>query len=346
MKNLFSFCFLCLIISGSVSGQQVDDKQWTVIHERTADWCPYCGTWGWNMKDLLINKFKDDKVIFMAVHHSGGLSNATSLELGENFSGLGQPRFYLEGIDLNANANNIDEKVNEAEIVVDYNSTISPYAGVGLEATFSETNDKTLTVNARVEFLTEVEGGDYYLGLYLLEDVIHHQASRSQNELHKGVLQMSLFPETFGKHLVTGAVPSGAVFNETVSISDLNKDRSKIKIVGVIWTKVNNKYIFFNANQVNVSIPAGTADNITENQMNIFQSESGNIIVDLDIQKEINQATLTLTDINGKILSSESIDYIRQGKQRLSISGNATPGVYLISLREGKNTVSKKIIIP
>ncbi|MBK9737802.1 MAG: hypothetical protein IPO92_23845 [Saprospiraceae bacterium] len=98
-----------------------------------------------------MNKFVNDNVIFMAVHHSGGLNNPTATAFSNNFEGSGQPIFYADGADLNANSGNVNNVLSDAEAVVGFNSSVPAFAGVGIDASYS-LNSKTLTVNSKVEF--------------------------------------------------------------------------------------------------------------------------------------------------------------------------------------------------
>ena len=100
MKNFF--ILLLFLIALQVQSQTVSTKNWTLIHERTASWCPYCGTWGWDMKDRILTEFADEEVIFMAVHHSGDLTNPVAQQFGDNFGGFGQPIFFVDGVNINA----------------------------------------------------------------------------------------------------------------------------------------------------------------------------------------------------------------------------------------------------
>ena len=83
MKNLI--LLFTLFIFSQASAQVVSTKNWTLIHERTASWCPYCGTWGWDMKEQILNKFANENSVFMAVHYSGDLLNPVAEKFGENF---------------------------------------------------------------------------------------------------------------------------------------------------------------------------------------------------------------------------------------------------------------------
>ena len=348
MKNVITLFLVIFSLSTSMVAQEVSTIQWTLIHERTADWCSKCGTWGWDFKTNLLNEFQNDEVLFMAVHYSGGLLSNTSSNFTSNFSGSGQPIFYENGTDLDLSSNNGALTLDFTKAIVEFNRDVAPFAGVGLNAALNETND-SLYIDAKVEFINEVEGGDYYLALYLLEDVTHMQASRGSNELHKNVLRSSLLEGTFGKQIVTGSVAAGTSFLNTIKLPNITASASKIKIAGVIWNKIpSGKYLFFNANVVTptVIIPSSTDNTALDNQMKVYQMESGDIAVIIDAKTNKNNVSLSVTDISGKLITARTIAELHQGTQTINIQGNFTSGMYIVSMTEGDKVTSKKLMIP
>ena len=149
MKKFSLNLGLILLLVSPTLAQEINKQQWTLFHERTADWCPYCGTWGWDFKDKLITEFAGKPVVFAAVHHSGGLANPTSIELGKNFNGTAQPIFYEGGNDMNVSSSDQNTKLEEAKAVVEFNGSLSPFAGIGIDATLDETSD-VLTIKSKV----------------------------------------------------------------------------------------------------------------------------------------------------------------------------------------------------
>ena len=349
MKNVITLLVLVFMISTSTIGQEVSKKQWTLMHERTADWCPFCGSWGWDFKTNLLNEFQNDNVLFMAVHHSGGLQNSTSTAVGNNFTGAGQPIFYADGTNLNLSNSNGAQTLEDAKLIVDFNQSLPPFAGVGINAGLSESTD-TLYVDTKVEFLSEVEDGDYYLGLYLLEDVTHMQASRSSNELHKNVLRSSLLEGAFGKQIVSGSVAVGTSFLNSVKIPNITATTGKIKVAAIIWNKLpsSGRYLFFNANVVSPTLitPSSTNNFALENQMKVYQIESGDIAVSIDAKTKRNNVSISVTDLSGKLVTASTIAELHQGKQTIQLQGNFTSGMYIVSMADGDQVTSKKLMIP
>lgn len=340
MKKLV---ILLLLISSTiiVHSQEVSKKDWVLIHERTATWCPYCGTWGWDAKEQILSKFADENVVFMAVHHSGDLMNPTSTAFSNNFGGTGQPIFFVDGVNINLSSNNIVSKLEETQLEIDYKKNENTIAGVGLNATLNETT-QTLDVDAKIEYLTEVESGDFYFGLYLLEDVLANQASRNGLQLHKNVLRRSLLNNVFDNPLQFGKIDQGTTFTFKTSTNGLSSSKENYKVVGIIWTKVGNKFLFFNANMVNVEgLSASDETTNAKNDFTAFQSESGNIILNFYDNQFAKNSTITVSDISGKIITTTTYD----GQVKQTISGIFVPGVHVITVKDGKNLVSRKLVI-
>lgn len=344
MRNVILLAFSLVLMSVCAEAQEVSKKNWTLVHERTADWCPFCGTWGWKMKDSIFTRFANDNVIFMAVHHSGGLSNTTSMEFGNNFGGVSQPVFFVDGVDIDVTSGNINQKLDETELEVDFKSTASVLAGVGLDAKMSEIQD-SMWINAKVEFFSDVTGGDYYFGLYLLEDVAHQQASLPGTPLHKQVLRQSIGP-VFGERFHTGALTQGTVFNFSKKIGLVNGKRKDYKVAGIIWTKVTNKYLFFNGNMVAPATPASSGDvaNVEPSNLTAYQNEGGQIMVRLN---EINPAanyTIMVTDMAGRVVRTRQVS-ATEVNTIISIDGNFEAGIHVVTAVSGSKKHSTRLMV-
>jgi len=344
----FVFIFILSFSFFSLDAQQVNTKQWSIINKKSADWCTLCGGWGWNFHKQLLDKFESREVLNWAIHYNGGLMNQAALDISNNYGGSGQPIFFIEGDDIKATNSNTAAKLIESEAIIDFSLAQLPFAGVGIDAELN-TETNTLTVKAKVEFLSSVEGGDYYLGLYLIEDnVVAPQQPIGNNAVHRNLLRRSLLSNTWGQALKKGAVANGATFDVNAVVENITANRENLKVAGVIWNKnpANNKYLFFNANQVNVGIPASSKDEpASARDMKVFQSESDRIIIRLDIESALTSATLSVSDINGKSISQQNLGTLPTGSHEFSLQGNYNPGIYLVTLRENNKLKTKKIVI-
>jgi hypothetical protein len=339
-----NLAILLMLVSPALT-QEINKKQWTLLHERTADWCPFCGTWGWDFKDKLINEFNGKPVIFTAIHHSGGLSNPTSIELSNNFSGSGQPLFYADGTDLNVSSGNQVARLQDAKDIATYNSAVTPYAGIGIDATLDESND-ILSIKTKVEILEKIDDGEYYLGLYLLEDLNWKQESKGANAQHKNVIKSSLFNSTFGRKLGSGALQKGTIFTEDVVVTGITQSRNNISILGIIWNKVTNRYMFFNANEVNVALSSSVENSFLNNNLQVYASESGSVFVDIKADEEIKDLTLLLTDIDGKLIQSQNLNQVSVGENRFSFDNIQKSGIVFLTVQKPGFKVTKQVILP
>jgi hypothetical protein len=345
MKKLFFPLVIFLFIVGNATGQEVNKKQWTLIHERTADWCPFCGSWGWDLKTKMINEFKGRPVVFTAIHHSGGLANPTSTALSANFSGAGQPRFYVNGTDINANSSNIATKLTDTKDEVDFNELSAPFAGIGINAVYSPLT-KSVSIQAKVEVLEKIDNGDYTLGLYLLEDEVWMQANQGANALHTNVMKSSFFNNVFGQALFTGTKDKGAEFPVTATLNvDLSNKLDKVTVLGVIWNKVNGKYLFFNANEVNIALQSSADATNLDQAFNVYENEASDIIVDINVNSNLSYARLSLTDVQGRVITIKDLGAINQGSTIVNLKNPGAPSTYFVTLSTDTEKATKPVIV-
>ena len=341
MKNL-TFVFFFIFTLTNVQAQQISNQSWTLVHERTATWCPFCGDWGWKLKTEFFNKAQTNNVIVMAVHHSGDLTNPTATEFGNNFAGSGQPIFYVDGFNINAIRDNFNQKLDETQLEIDFKAFTPPLAGVGIDAKLSGSTGQ-LSVQAKVEFLSDVEGGNYFLGLYLLEDIENVQANLPGKQLHRNVLTKSFLPTTFGNSLKSGAVAKGTVFNINASLSGITANRDKIRVVAIIWNKVGEKYVFFNANMVNVGIPASVGE-LAEKDFLVYQSADGLVQINLENLNTSKTNIVTLNDITGRYIDSKIISDVEHAKT-VQLHPRNSKGLHIVTVKIGAKEISRKIFL-
>lgn len=328
----------------SVHSQVVNKSQWTLVHERTADWCPYCGGWGWDFKESILSNFANRNVLFLAVHHSGGLQTPTSTTFTENFGGVSQPVFFEGSNNMGVNSSNMVKSLEELGAIVEYNDLVPPYAGVGVLAQLDD--QKNLRVDASIEVLENIPNGNFYFGLYLVEDIMHSQTGKSGIVLHENVLTKSFFTEDFGKFVGTAPLQKGQTFNFTANLSNVQGKVEDLKVAGIIWSKVDNvKYHFFNGNLVSVSKISATDDITTAFKINGYQSESGALKVEVQTKKVLNNPTLSVVDVSGKVLETLAISKIDVGSQTFGLRKEFSQGLVYITLTSGGERVTKALVV-
>lgn len=340
MKN-FIFALILLSVSSASFGQA--RANWTLVHERTATWCPLCGGWGWTFKDQILNEFADDKVIFVAVHHSGDLTNPDAAAFGANFGGSGQPIFFVDGVDIRVNNSNRAQKLEETQLEVEFKDFAEVLAGVEVTSTFDEFKNE-LNVEAEVEFYTSIpDTVSYYLGLYLLEDVMNAQANRTGLQLHRNVLRQSIMPQVFDNEIKTGSVVEGEKFTFERKLENLTGDPNNYQVLAVIWTKPIDKFIFFNANTDKPEIinTSSTSD-VSSQAFSVFQAESGNIVMNFS-EPVLEPGIIILTDMAGKVLTSAELQ--ADGSFTRTISAVYKPGIHIVTVQQGTKQSAQKLFL-
>lgn len=340
MRN-FIVLFLLALTSYVSVGQS--NANWTLIHERTATWCPLCGGWGWTFKDQILNGFENDKVIFMAVHHSGDLMNQDAVTFGNNFGGSGQPIFFVDGVDIRVNNSNRDQKFQETQLEVEFKDFAEVLAGVEIQSTFDIFRNE-LNVEAEVEYLVNLSDTvNYYLGLYLLEDVMNSQSNRTGLQLHRNVLRKSILPNVFDNEIKIGGVQQGEKYQFQGKLENLSGDPENYKVLAVIWTKPDNKYLFFNAN---IAVPEIINTSSTQETMNsqfqAYQSESGDVVINLS-HPVTEPGVVYMTDVSGKVLITKELTV--NGMKDYVLSPAYIPGVHFITIQQGKQQKTEKIFL-
>ncbi len=340
MKNIFS---VVLFLFLSLMSYSQANKNWTMIHERTASWCSFCGGWGWSFKDQLIDGFKDDNVVFVAVHHSGDLANADAGVFDRNFGGSGQPIFFVDGVDIRATSNNRNVKFEETQLEVEFKKSAEVFAGVNLTSTYNTFN-KELNAESEVEFYLDLEGNvNYYIGLYLLEDVMNIQAARTGIQLHKNVLRKSLLPEVFNNPIKSGDVKQGEKYKFSTTLPNLNGSPENFKVLAIIWTKPVDKYLFYNANIIQPEIINTSS---THEALNIsfktYQSESGDVVVNLG-DSRVDEGKIIISDISGKILISK--DILKNDTSIHNFSPIYTSGIHFVTIQQGSQKKTEKLFL-
>jgi hypothetical protein len=265
MKKFF-LVFLFALASFYTNAQTITNTQTTIVTKVTADWCPNCGTYGWSFTKKLNEKVVGKNAIVWNAHHSGGLATTTSKAMANNLGNIGQPVFFVNTDEnLNVNSGNLDEKVEEAILIIDGSSSLGAIAGMGSNAILQ---GKDLKVDTKVKFYDKIEAGEYYIGTYLVKkNLVWTQASVGPNAVHHSVLDKSLDTDPFGLKIVKAPVEKDAEFSVSTSLKDLVLHNNKLedtKIVSVLWNKTaNGKFIFINAREVNILLEntSGTTDN-------------------------------------------------------------------------------------
>jgi len=105
-----------------------------------------------------------------------------------------------------------------------------------------------MTIETNTKFFISTEG-EYYLGVYLLEDGIVASQSGPKagpNAVHDNVLRGG--NASWGELLTSGSVEANKNFEKTIKITlDPSWNNSKLSVFTILWKKNGANYDFVNA---------------------------------------------------------------------------------------------------
>ena len=319
MKGLFTLCFFLIFGISISSAQQVAEVQQSLITKRTATWCPFCGSWGWDFFDNLLAT-TSTKAVLVAAHFGGSkLENPTSIAFVDNLGGSSQPKFFVNNELQNVTSSNMPAALADIKTKVDNNYSSAPLANVGLETAW---NGNNLDIKTRTKFFQNGDGA-FYLGLYLVEDeVMEIQASQNGTVAHSRILRKAATPSTFGDLFASGSIGAGTEYTSTYTTSISGYNIDNLDVVGIIWKEESGKYQVVNVWAIDAKPGISSSselDQVEGLKASLYPTilqEEGTVSISLDAPLE-----LSLVAVNG----------LGQPMSTL-YQGNLSPGEYSFRL--------------
>jgi len=340
MKQIFT---LLIVMTLSILGYGQTFKNTPLISKRTADWCPSCGTWGWEFKTAILEEISAEDATIVVLHHSGSLANETSIAITEALGGVSQPKFYLNGTDLATSAGTWTDKLVELKADVsamnleipDFGIDIHGYLGASANEVVAEIE---LHVNQAVE-------GEYYIGTYLLtNDFIHNQAGNSSSAEHKKLLLDEFSGNPFGRLIGNGPILEGVTdFSITSTFDNLPDAQTDIAII--IWKKDGDNFSIVNTGVVEGIQLLSSNDNfnwVTEASAWYVDNQ---VNIKLQSEKAIGEYRIRIVDFNGRLLT-ETSGFTGDVKLNTQLDASAlTSGNYFVNVISSNGIWSEKVIV-
>lgn len=245
MKQLLLFLFF--VPTFLFAQVDVPETQGVLVTKRSADWCPPCGGWAWDMFDTLVYNGPDN-LFAWTLHHSGGLNNDAANVLDDGvYNASYQPRIFVNNTDINATNITWPTQVEDIQTDAANVANQTPPAQSGIEVTPTGTAN-VYRVNASAKFFDASATGNFTYALYLVQrNHTGYQAAQGQNAAHKHLIREILSDSDWGDALTPG---------ETLDVTlDFTSDypAEDIVVVGVIWDGENGQYDFVNVNSAGVT---------------------------------------------------------------------------------------------
>lgn len=340
----FTLLLLLSIFSASLMAQNVAEVQKSLITKRTATWCSFCGTWGWTLFDHLVAD-NHPKAVMVAAHFGDSqLENPTSLAWVNNLGGSGQPRFYLNNTLQSASSGTIQATRTNIKGQVDQLHTQSPIVNTGMILT---QNGDQLQIQAKVRFF-QMAQGEYYLGLYIVEDSISAQQSGIGMTRHKLVLREAVTTNHFGEMLVSGTAAAGTDIDLQYSANLSGYDSDQVRIIAVIWKKEGNNYQFVNVETTpelsDISVNTTETEVSSTLQVRVLGNPGTTPKLQI-VSEKTGQLEVNLWNSSGQQIRTLHLGLITAG-QSIQLPVNAlSPGIYWVRIRQGSILKTERVLI-
>lgn len=347
MKKTLLLLSACAI-GMTAQAQTAPEKNVGIVNKTTATWCGPCGQWGWELFEEIITD-NNAKAICMGTYGSpsSDMYNQTAGDFYEDFaSGAGWPAFCALG--ANRTAYSESGGIYPSTTRTNVKTAIDSFANAPVKAStgYNYTiSGQTLNVSTVSKFWS-ADNGEFFVNAYVIEDsVMNVQAGQSGTVAHHYVLRGGL-TGSWGVSLVNGAVAANQTFNKNFTFNIPNDwNKSKIKVVVMLWKKTGNHYNFVNANNVPSAATGiraiGEAGNVR------MYPNPGKDIVTLSFDVEqLSDVSYVVTDITGKVVAEKKLSKTDYGVHHESIHTAAwSNGTYMVKLLIGNDHYTGKLVV-
>lgn len=317
-----------------------------LIIKKTATWCPFCGTWGWDFMENTLEEYQNHEAVVIAIHHSGDLQTPTAKAFATNLGGQSQPTFYFNNDNMSVIGTNYEQRFEEMkEDVTNFNSSDARFL-IEMDGSFNSNLDAFLT-KISLTINSTSSDNDIYLGAYVLEnDVTNNQASLGVVD-HPRVLKSSMTQENFGlKVFDAGDLTVGEFYTGNFALVDSNPMDKDFDIVCIVWEKVDDKYIAIQAEILpEVSFTSSNDDITLDQTISVYVDENKSVHLSAELSQLAEKSNIQIFNQNGQSIYTETT-YSNSQKVDQTIDLSAfSAGTYILQLDLGYTVLNERFIL-
>lgn len=348
-----------------LSAQVLQTERRTLVVRHSEDWCPTCGTWGWDIYDSLVKRqafnpaFKAYNVTLHVSSNWNELNAPTLDNLIINtmpFPIVAVPSFCVDNLDMDSfneldflgDQDNIEDTLIRPAIdsILYYiNQEVSQPAHVGVGFTAKIVSPDSLIIKTRVKTLLALNG-EYRIAVYVVEDSLFgfQDDLPAVNGWHRYTLKDAVEYGIWGKLLFTGSVASNQEFYHTFKMKiPLGWNHSHLRYYAIVYKK-NTGTGFYEIENVTDKSTEPTGLEVMENDMafnvypvpakdklNISCNTTGNEIWHVQIYS-----------LDGKLIAELYKGLLPAGNIALP---KVAAGNYMLKLTSASGTIVKKLSV-
>lgn len=365
MKKLFLLLSASALVFNA-QAQTPQKKNVAVIGKITANWCPPCGGWGWNLNDEMLTNHSGNAVgmsMYSSTRQDGGnehFQNQAAYDLASKITLNGYPSFSVNLMDLSQQNTNPNNTINTAGIKSDAADSITKFAAANVVASTGMTYSivgNTVTVKTKTKFW-EAANGTYKVAVYLIEDgAMAQQAGKTGTVSHHNVLRGSMSASTWGEQIATGAIAKDDEFDKTFTF-DLTSsitpnyadqpstwDKTILVPFAVIYKVNGSNHQYVNGSR-HIDFETSVSNIQNVNNLAIFPNPATTTTtVSFDSDKA-TEATILVTDAIGKIVHNSGAVNVSSGRYFYNIeTANMAAGLYNVTIKTQDGVLSQKLSV-
>ena len=331
-------------LSSVIYSQTVSTLRIPLICKITATWCNSCGTWGWSLNEEIMNQNPEALTICMHASTTSLLYSPDAATIYGVFTptSSGVPSWYVDGIRKTQSSTSggvyTTQTKTAVKSAVDSILIFDAEAGAGFSWSW---NNNTLEVSAKSEFFVS-SNGEYYLGVYLIEDdIVKYQNGIGNNAIHHPTFRTSL-SDPLGDFLMDGNVNAVTSFVKSYSFtipSDYVK--SKLRLMAIIWKKISGNYVIVNTSVSDYLMQTTSKNEPAKFLLELYPNPTFNRQFSISNLNSFNK--ISVYDLLGKNIP---IKLNHSNNQVfISLPENTPPGIYIVQVTKENKTYSQKLVV-
>jgi hypothetical protein len=353
MKKL---SILLILIGFAVASyaQVVPFRKQGFYTKKTATWCGPCGSWGWDLDKEIAERTTGRPFFAMKLHTS--TSSLLYTQGSTDFDAFmapnsGVPNFYANqrnvtayssqgGIFTSTTRTNVNRAMDSTGLV--FADIASVFTTSVLPAT------REITVYSKTAIFDDIDG-DYYLGLYAIEDnIVEFQNQQGNDAVHKNVFREAITPNVEGVLISSGPNSRGEWNDTTTWTVPAAYDIANIKILAILWKQDSSGFVFENSWSDNSYITTVTS---VDDEIDQLAGASAYMKDDiLRYRLLLNEFTAEQVEVDLLNINGQTVKNIFSGVANAGIdtdlnTSDLAKGVYLVRTRMGEQVKTLKVIL-
>ncbi len=326
-------------INFSANAQIPEKKSRAVVFKFTESWCAPCGTFGWNLGNMVVDSIADNGYYVNVMGSSGDSLNANCWSpLQNNFPLTGYPSFVVN-----------DNKISEFFVYIkDKYEKFAVTVPLASPAGYTVISGSSISVKTKTKFWSDTSG-EYYLAAFLIEDKVKAKQNGQtgiveHHYIMRGTMMADLSP--WGHKLASGAIPANTEYTNNFSMA-LNSKwvKSNISVLLVVYKKIGDKYQLVNSMKAKNSTININEFTVQDN-INVYPNPARDNFYIQIMLEQASEIMIKVYDVLGREVYNIPTTKYKQGENKVYVpTTNLPDGSYNILVVGNNSKTYKKVLV-